>query len=295
MNLEQLMRPEVKDDWGIKELQNCILNIAKYIHDFCEENGIQYCIMGGTALGAVRHGGFIPWDDDLDIFMTPDNYERFRDLFWEKGDKTKFYLQEMGGYKGMVYASKLRMNNTEYIEESLEDWDIHHGVFVDIFILHNFPEGKLSQYRLNFWEKYLALKGISMKKYKKRGPIFGVMLCLLKIFPKRFLVPYALTQIYHYRNKECHRKCHLFGKMNFNQGVYLNEVLLPFHSVKFETVRLMMPSQTDRYLSQYFGDYMRIPAMEEIKKNQHTTKWSVSHSFRRRKSGTFSDEQYLLG
>ena len=62
--IKELMRPSVKDDWGIKELQNCILNIAKYIHDFCEENGIKYCIMGGTALGAVRHGGFIPWDDD---------------------------------------------------------------------------------------------------------------------------------------------------------------------------------------------------------------------------------------
>ena len=74
------------DDWGILKLQNCILNIAKYINDFCDCRGIDYCLMGGSALGAVRHKGFIPWDDDLDIFMTPENYERFRKAFNDEGD-----------------------------------------------------------------------------------------------------------------------------------------------------------------------------------------------------------------
>ena len=66
------MRQDTPDDWGIKELQNVILNIAYDIDQFCQKHNITYRLMGGSALGAKRHGGFIPWDDDLDVFMTPD-------------------------------------------------------------------------------------------------------------------------------------------------------------------------------------------------------------------------------
>ena len=68
--MKQLMRPGVEDEYGILKLQNIILNIMKYIHDLCEKHQIEYYIIGGTALGAVRHGGCIPWDDDLDIAIS---------------------------------------------------------------------------------------------------------------------------------------------------------------------------------------------------------------------------------
>ena len=77
MNL-QFMRSNLENEYGLLKLQDKILEIAVYIDKFCDEHGIDYCLMGGSALGAKRHGGFIPWDDDLDIFMTPDNYEKFR-------------------------------------------------------------------------------------------------------------------------------------------------------------------------------------------------------------------------
>ena len=67
-------------NYSTKEIQSKILEIMIYVDKLCRDNGITYYIMGGTALGAIRHGGFIPWDDDLDIFMTPDNYEKFKDL-----------------------------------------------------------------------------------------------------------------------------------------------------------------------------------------------------------------------
>ena len=73
----------------IKQVQKKILEIMMYIDKICKANGIAYYIMGGTALGAVRHQGFIPWDDDLDIFMTPENYEKFKAVFYkEENDLT---------------------------------------------------------------------------------------------------------------------------------------------------------------------------------------------------------------
>ena len=78
---------------SVRDVQDKILHIMKYIDGLCRQNGITYYIMGGTALGAVRHGGFIPWDDDLDIFMTPDQYEKFKELFTEQ-HSTEYVLQE---------------------------------------------------------------------------------------------------------------------------------------------------------------------------------------------------------
>ena len=101
------MRDNLPDDYGFVKLQDRILEICVYIDQFCQEHDIVYSLMGGSALGAKRHGGFIPWDDDLDIFMTPDNYEKFRKAFMEEGDKQRFYLQEYGLQKnGMVSCPK---------------------------------------------------------------------------------------------------------------------------------------------------------------------------------------------
>ena len=106
------MRDDNKDEYGLFEIQNRILSIMVDMDKFFSDYEIDYCLMGGSALGAIRHGGFIPWDDDMDIFMTLDNYEKFRRIFNEKGDKNKYYLQEFGFTDGMITTAKIRLNGT---------------------------------------------------------------------------------------------------------------------------------------------------------------------------------------
>ena len=89
MNLTY-MRPNLPDDYGLLPVQDKILSIAVYLDKFCAQHGVEYCLMGGSALGAKRHGGFIPWDDDLDVFMTVPNYEKFRQGLIKKGIKIIF-------------------------------------------------------------------------------------------------------------------------------------------------------------------------------------------------------------
>ncbi|MCB7524577.1 LicD family protein [Ruminococcus sp. TM463] len=152
------MRQNLEDKYGLLEIQDKILEIMVYVDSFCQKNRIEYCLMGGSALGSKRHGGFIPWDDDLDIFMTPDNYERFRALFKKNGDKDRFYLQEWGLTDEMITIAKVRMNGTSFIEDTVSDWDIHHGIYIDIFILHSCPDNTFLQLKQCFGRNTSLLK-----------------------------------------------------------------------------------------------------------------------------------------
>lgn len=286
------MRPSVADDWGIKELQNCILNIAKYIHDFCEENDIKYCIMGGTALGAVRHGGFIPWDDDIDLFMTPDEYARFRSLFLKKGDHTNYYLQEKGVYDGVASCAKLRMNGTTFIEDLTKEWDIHQGIFVDIMILKSFPDGWFSRGWMVFWEKYLYVKAAAEMNYNRRGKLINYALLPFRWLPKRFLCSYGTKQIRRYQNKECGNYFHYYISMPLSHSIYPKKLFESYELMDFETIKLRVPTGVRDYLRILFGDYMKIPDLNQIRFRQHTNDWSVEKSFKRNGKGTFEDEKY---
>lgn len=281
-----------EDTWGFMELQNCILYIAKYIDKVCEENGIEYCLMGGSALGAVRHKGFIPWDDDLDIFMTPDNYEQFRKVHSNKGG---FYLQEWGADDGKVAMAKVRLDKSTYIEELFSKWDMHQGVYVDIFILHSCPDNKFKRYWQYFWAKYIVTKGVANRGLNERGGLKGLLIRVANLFPKRFLIGYALNQVYRFRNEKSEFLCHFMGRALLKTGLYKREYFNKIKKVKFEETELYVPARVEEYLSDRWGDYMKLPSMEEIKKYQHCWKWSVTEYFQGYKQeANYKDEKYLL-
>ncbi len=284
-----------EDSWGIWELQNCILNIAAYIDRICKEHNIDYCLMGGSALGAVRHRGFIPWDDDLDIFMRPDDYGKFKEYFLESGDRDNFYLQEWGAADGMVTLAKLRYNNSTLIEKDLQNWNIHHGVYVDIFILHDSPDTKLARVNQYFWAKYLVAKGAANRKYSRKGGLIGVVLKLMRLTPRRFLVKHALRQVYKYDNQKSENFCHFLGRAGMKTGLYPKKYFSSTKYLPFESIELKVPQEVDAYLQERWGDYMKLPSSEEIKHFQHSWKWSVTEPFPLLGSlNDYSDEFFLL-
>lgn len=293
----QFVRDDLQDTYGFLELQNKILEIAVYIDAFCEAHDINYCLMGGSALGAKRHAGFIPWDDDLDIFMTPDDYEKFRAAFLAYGDREKFYLQEWGLSEGMVTISKIRMNGTTYIEEAFKNWDIHQGIYVDIFILHTCPNNKLLQLHQCFWAKYVIMKGLAARGYNRRGGILGFALKLMRLFPDRMLVKHGLKQVYRYRNKKTDYFCNFMGKAVFKNAIYKREWFEPTEYAPFEKVELRIPTHLHDFLTFRFGDYMKPPSPERIKWEQHAESWNTTKDFREVVNVTsenFSDEKNLI-
>lgn len=291
------MRDNLEDLYKISELQDKILEIAKYIDEFCSEHDIDYCLMGGSALGAKRHNGFIPWDDDLDIFMTPDNYEKFRDIFYRQGDTEKFYLQECGKTsKGYVSTPKLRMNGTTYIEELTKDFKMHQGIFVDIFILHNCPNSKLLQLWQCFWAKCTIVKGMSMRGYNRQTGIRKLFICASKLLPKKIMVDFALGQVYRFRNINSDYYCNFLGKAIFKKGIYDKDWFSQTLPIPFEKVYLRAPKGLHEFLTKRFGNYMVIPSADRIKWEQHAWKWSTTKDFSEytNKMNDFSDEKYLV-
>lgn len=289
----QYMRDGLDPKYGFLELQDKILEIAVYIDKLCREYDINYCLMGGSALGAKRHGGFIPWDDDLDVFMTPDNYEKFRKVFNENGDKEKYYLQEWGLTDGMVTISKIRLNNTSYIEESLKKWDIHHGIYVDIFILHTCPDNKLQQIHQCLWAKYVIMKGLAIRGYNRRGGFLGFALKVMSRMPDRLWVKHGLKQVYKYRNKKTNYFCNFMGKAVFKNAIYKREYFENPEYVPFEKAELKAPEKLHEFLSERFGDYMKPPSPEKIKWEQHAESWDFDKPYFVG-DGTYSDEVKLI-
>lgn len=284
------MRQDTPDDWGLKELQNVILNIAYDVDKFCTENDIPYCLMGGSALGAKRHGGFIPWDDDLDIFMTPDAYEKFRKCFNKKGDTEKYYIQELGASKGKVITAKVRLNNSYFEEEIIKDWHVHQGIYIDIFILHTCPNNKIQRYWQYAWAKYLIVKGLANKEYHRHGAATYFLLKCMKILPKRFLLDFGLKQVYAFRNKKTAYFCNYLGKAKMKNGTYKYAHFASTKRVPFETTEMNVAVGLEDFLSERFGDYMKIPSMDRIIYEQHASKWALGEYNYDDKS----DEKYLF-
>ena len=116
----------------LKELQKCELEIMDVIHNFCVENGIKYSLADGTSLGAYRHKGFIPWDDDIDIMMLREDYEKFIDV-WKNSRIEGYILQnyDTNADFGQNFT-KIRKDHTCFLQPGEDDKSYHKGIFVDI-------------------------------------------------------------------------------------------------------------------------------------------------------------------
>lgn len=284
-----------EDSWHILGLQNCILNIAQYFDEFCEQRGIDYCLMGGSALGAVRHKGFIPWDDDIDVFMRPMEYRKFKDAFTDSGDLDTYYLQEWGGNTKHITFTKLRLNKSRYTEVDLEKYDIHKGIYIDIFILHSCPDSTVGHWWQYFWSRYLVLKSLANRNYMRHGMIGNVLLKPLKWLPKRAFVDFAISQIYRKSDVETKFFCHYLGRAGYSKGLYKCELFTHTKKVPFETIELRVPERVEEYLTERWGDYMKLPSKEEIAYFQHSSDWSDCEYFKGfNKNGIYKDEANLI-
>lgn len=251
------------NDQGVRQVQDKILETMKYIDQLCRAHGIEYYIMGGTALGAVRHGGFIPWDDDLDIFMTPSQYEKFKAVF-EDQKSEQFVLQEWRTTPKYLEYAKVRMNGTTFIEEVYKDRkDMHHGIYVDIMILHKVPEGKLIQKLVYLESKFVTLYALSQRNWKPKTKGQARTLKLLKLLPCKLMAKIAYRRIYRYDDRQKNFKyCYWITPAKFRNGLFDPCFFEKPVDVPFEDTVLLGSEKIKEYLEYRYGDYMKLPSKE---------------------------------
>jgi len=246
----------------VRDVQGKILEVMKYIDKLCRENGIVYYIMGGTALGAVRHGGFIPWDDDLDIFMTPAEYAKFK-VAMEKDGNPKFIIQEWRTTEKYLEYAKVRMNGTTFIEESFKDRkDLHQGIYVDIMMLHKVPaDSNWIHKKVYYACKFVTLYALTQRNWKPKTSSQAMVVKLLKVLPCKLIANWCYKQIYKYEDiADDFKWCYWITPAKFRSGIFDKEYFENPVDVPFEGTKLLGSAHIKEYLTYRYGDYMKLPS-----------------------------------
>ena len=244
---------------NIKTLQNKILEIAKYLDIFCNEHGIVYYLMGGTALGAIRHKGFIPWDDDFDVFMTYDNYCKFLKCAKKYLDNDRFYLQEENTDEWPLFFSKLRMNGTTFIEEDTKNRKMHKGIYIDIMCLNNVSSNKFYAYMQYLAALSLTAQTLRKRGYQTRSIKKKLVMFIAGIFVKGFIKKGLIKFVRSKNNKQTRMVGHFFGRARYKNTTFPKEYLGKQRYVDFENTKLPVPEKVEEYLTLRYGDYMKMP------------------------------------
>ena len=253
-----------------KKAQAVIFSIFKDFDKFCKDNDIEYFLVAGTALGAVRHKGFIPWDDDIDVGMDQKNYRRFLELAKTNMGSDKYFIQNYDTEKNFnAFYSKVKLNGSVYEEYSAIKMDVHKGFWIDIFPFCNIPDDDEE------WKK-LSKKLVTIEKlynYKKCGYtnhttgskmvqslkyVIRLMLhYILMLIPSSLFISYRNKLAYKYENVETKR----IGASSYH-FIMEKEELYPIGTVEFEGMMALAPNDIHRYLTRHFGDYMKLPPVE---------------------------------
>jgi len=252
----------------MQALHENLLEVMDVFHEFCKEQGLTYYMLGGTMLGAYRHQGFIPWDDDIDLGMLREDYNRFIKIA-EKEIKSPYFLQttltDEDYYKD--YA-RIRNSNTTAICEHNEYHKCNNGIYIDIFPLDNFYDtpfghlyyklsrslGRLMRVKLHYQMRenpnlksrtaYFIAKGINEKRaYRVREK--------LQTWHSRKRAKYAgITDTY-------------LDKYDASKLAFPREIFDEYKYVPFENIEIPIPKDYDSFLKIFFGDYMSFPPVEE--------------------------------
>jgi len=251
----------------INEVHQLLLEVMVEFHNFCEAHNIKYYMIGGTLLGVVRHKGFIPWDDDMDVGMLREDYEKF--LAVANQFSSKYYVNNYRiNKKTTTRITRIHIPGT-YIKNNYPS-KYNHDLFLDIFPIDNVPDdqklAKKQAKKILFWKNIYYFKSyiaIPKNKFKKMLR-YIVRFCLLPI-SHHYLAKKMDKLFKKYSHVETKRVCSMgsqysFEKQTMCREIYGNPVLLPFDKYYFYA-----PQESIKYLEQLYGDYNTLSPIEKRK------------------------------
>ncbi len=251
----------------LKKIQKIEFDILQEIDIICRAHNLTYFAIGGSVLGAVRHQGFIPWDDDIDIGMPRKDYEAFLRYAAEELPEGYFLQTFFTEKNSPFYFAKVRKDNTKFVEYYIKDLDIHHGLFVDIFPFDNVPDNDILKelhYRLCRIANHLylskALTTVCSSRFERKDNYKGFIRKLLHFMllpvPKSLLFRMLDGCVRMFNNKNCSEISHIVRR---RLRVKLDD-LYPLVYMPFGETQIPVPNNYDAYLTAQYGDYKNPPA-----------------------------------
>ncbi len=249
------------------QLQQKSLEILKYFQNLCRENGLRYWVGGGTCIGALRHQGFIPWDDDIDVFMPRPDYEKLYRIWNEVADTKRYALcrttREQNNHQTDMQLVDL---NTTFINRHSVNEDIMHGVSIDIMPMEGCPRSKIKQLFQIYHSVIYSIFNVQ-RLPDHQGKFLRTM--------TKLVLNAVPDPDRRYRLWKKHEK--LMYQYDFEQADFAKETITSFRAlfykyprayfetkeVPFEDISVPIPIGYHEYLTRIFGDYMSLPSEDQ--------------------------------
>lgn len=242
----------------LEKLHQYEVEILYEIKRICELHGLTYYLMAGTLLGAVRHKGFIPWDDDIDVGMPREDFEKFEQIV-KNELKDKFYFQSMETDDTWKrYYAKVRMNDTLFVERKDVQMSWNHGIFVDIFpfdkgIRHHGIYGRVRSRMVTIINAHIFILNHEL-------PYNMFHRILKRLIPDRFF--YSLRKNWSKQDGDCY--INYGGMYGIQKETIEIDKCNPPRKLTFEGKEYLVPNDYDFYLRSVYGDdYMQLPPPEK--------------------------------
>ena len=257
----------------LREVQLKSLEVFKYFKQVCEKENLTTYFCGGCCIGTIRHKGFIPWDDDVDVFMPRHDYDRLISV-WNKYDLNGKYPIHRAGFSnnfGRMLFTVVTDRDTTFIKQERADLDIDQGLNLDIIPLDGCPDSKFKQRVQSFWALIYSLYCADMIPINHGKFVTGLGKIGLALVPGKKLKTkvwkFAEKQMTKYPIKDCNYIRELCSGPKYMFNVFPKELFDHAIYREFEGELMPIPVGYDQYLKKAFGNYMELPPIED--RNPH--------------------------
>ena len=260
-----------------KQLQVIQLKILKEIDKVCREHNLTYWLAFGTAIGAVRHKGFIPWDDDIDLFMMAEDLEKLEELQKFFPDNIFVQSRRTDPEYGLM-ITRVRDSNTTLIEDTEVNRNMNHGVFVDIYPLYNAPKER-KQHDKFYGYSLLARLLLYGRVPGKHGNVMKLGSKIILALTSKRVRKNQVERIYKKMISQPETGYLTYAYGHTGRMVFPKEYFYPVVRVDFEDMKAPIPENVDKLLTQIYGDYMKLPPKDKQVVHHDYKKIDCEHSY----------------
>ncbi|ACV55999.1 LicD family protein [Eggerthella lenta] len=265
------------DDATLKRLQKCELILLKDFVEICETEGLMYFGLAGTALGAVRHKGFIPWDDDIDLGLPRKDFDRLVEVVRSEYANKYEIMNAASDINYPLPTTRMMLKGTQFCEETLADISCDLGIFLDLYAFDSVADDDKA-YRKQAWDAWwwshvrillsipkpvLPFRGLSRTVALKLCQLGSAVFRMAGITSEKAFEKEEAARN-RFNDRTTKRIAYLCDTDRFSQTISWDE-LLPLRKLEFEGLLLNFPANYEEHLAGLYGDYMTLPPEDQRK------------------------------